>query len=150
MKRRESIGVGVEARTVFGCPALGITADRGPLQDVADVQHVARICDILFCLLDMVHFMHALERTEVVFVSVGVDVGAVEAGRRGQTGQERGEEQRNAAVFYSHDGNGRIIAWGRGEGDAMDDAGGREEAGQLADHEAEPVLSEIPVGRGKG
>lgn len=53
------------------------------LEDVADVEHVGCVDDIVFCFLDVVERVYAAESAEVIFVAVDDDVVAIEAAGRG-------------------------------------------------------------------
>lgn len=79
----------VPQRTVLRSPAFHAIPDRRPLQDVADVQHVRRVDDVVVEPVDVVERMHAAQRTEVELDAVDVDARAVKAHGRGQAGEER-------------------------------------------------------------
>lgn len=53
------------------------------LEDVADVEHVGCVDDVVFCFVDVVERVYAAESAEVIFVAVDDDVVAVEAAGRG-------------------------------------------------------------------
>lgn len=68
-----------ETRTVLARAAFQVSADRRPLQDIADVQHVGRVRDVLLRLVDDGELVHAAQGTEVISDAVDGDVLAVEA-----------------------------------------------------------------------
>lgn len=53
------------------------------LEDVADIEHVGCVDDVVFCLVNVVERVYSAESAEVIFVAVDDNVVAVEAAGRG-------------------------------------------------------------------
>lgn len=66
------------SRTILRSPAFQIPPDRGLAERLADVQHIGRVHDVVFRLVDMVDRVHAVQAVEVVFDPLCDDITAVE------------------------------------------------------------------------
>ena len=70
---------GVAAHTVFRSPALQRPSVRSAFQNIANVQNVGRVNNILIQLFNVVYRMGSAQGTEVVFEPFSVDMSAIES-----------------------------------------------------------------------
>lgn len=75
-------------RTVFRVFAAtrSIWTFRGFPKRLTDIKDVGGVCGVFLCFVDVVDLMHAAQGTQVIFVIVDLDMGAIKADRGREVG----------------------------------------------------------------